>query len=138
MKPKEELNETPDFFTDMREYIETLEETNDNNSQINGILYLFKIIANILETDYNTSTEQNELLNNYTASSKNLFCEHEEKITKLNELIIEIGEIVNKLTDDVKKITELTAEVPIINVENLLKTLNEHTEEINDIKRKLN
>jgi methyl-accepting chemotaxis protein len=137
---KEEASENQELFENYRDFIDTLENTPDSDRQIDGILYLLKTIGNLLETDNDAVKQHNEVLNylNDTfAANQNIVDEHEEKITELNELIIRIGDIVNNVTDEIKKLAEHTAKIPVVNVDSLLKTLNEHTEEINDIKRKL-
>jgi methyl-accepting chemotaxis protein len=58
--------------------------------------------------------------------------EFDEKITKLESMVNELASNSLKLAETVIELTQHTAKIPIIDIDNLLKTLNEHSDEINE------
>ncbi|MGQ8337335.1 hypothetical protein ACUNWD_12360 [Sunxiuqinia sp. A32] len=134
MQTEQISEETSGVFFTIREFIDTLEESTDSKSQVSGILTLLKSIIQLLEAGGNVRSHQSEFLNSLNESLQanvKVLVEHDQRITKLNELVTEIAKSASSLSQKVKKLAENTAKLPAINVDNLLKTLNEHADEIN-------
>jgi methyl-accepting chemotaxis protein len=127
--------ETQGLFETLKEFIDTLEESPDSESQVSGILTLLKSIIELSEADRKVSYSQNELLNNINESSQvnvKAVVELDQRITKLENIVIELASNSEKLAEQVKELAENAVNIPVINIDNLLKTLNEHSDEINE------
>tara|TARA_R110002050_G_scaffold992_1_gene6808 strand:- start:5543 stop:5992 length:450 start_codon:yes stop_codon:yes gene_type:complete len=127
--------ETQGLFETLKEFIDTLEESPDSESQVSGILTLLKSIIELSEADRKVSYSQNELLNNINESSQvnvKAVVELNQRITKLENIVIELASNSEKLAEQVKELAENAVNIPVINIDNLLKTLNEHSDEINE------
>lgn len=127
--------ETQGLFETLKEFIDTLEESPDSESQVSGILTLLKSIIELSEADRKVSYSQNELLNNINESSQvnvKAVVELDQRITKLENIVIELASNSEKLAEQVKELAENAVNIPVVNIDNLLKTLNEHSDEINE------
>ncbi len=135
MQNEQSPEETQGLFETLKDFINTLEESPDSESQVSGILILLKSIIELLEADRNVSSKQSETIYNLDKALQanvKVAVEFDERITKLNELIIDIATNSSKLAEQVKELAENAAKIPAINIDNLLKTLNEHADEINE------
>lgn len=134
MQNEQSFEETQGLFETLKGFIDTLEESPDSERKISGILTLLKSMIELLEADRNVSSQQSETLYTLDKSlqaSAKAAIEFDDRITKLNELVIEVATNSSKLAEEVKEIAETAAKIPAINIDNLLKTLNKHAEEIN-------
>lgn len=148
MQDEQSFHESQELYESMRELIETLEESPDNKNQISGMLTLLRTIIGQLEANDEMRFHQNEMLENHsemlhhaTNSAKIqsesldaqviVFIEHEDKISQLAKMVTELATNSAKLGEQVKELAEATAKIPAINIDDLLNTLNEHTDEIN-------
>lgn len=148
MKNEELSEDTRELYETFNEFIETLKESADNESQISGILTLLKSIIELLQADRSVSSHQSKVLYSLNESSQvnaEAFIELYERIAMLEKNVSDLASNSSVLAQQVVKLAETTNEIPVINIDNLLKTLNKHTEEINGntasikaIKNKLN
>lgn len=144
-----ENEQSSGFFESMKEFLDTIEESGTIEMKVNGIISMFKSTIVYLESSANISSLQSEMLNVLDeasqANSKMLHILHEaqqanlevfikvdEKITTLAKNAEDVTSISSKLAEEVGKLAEAAAKIPVINIDNLLKTLNEHAEEINE------
>lgn len=149
MQDEQSFQESQELYETINEFIETLEESPDINSKINGILTLLKTITGELKANDEIRFHHNQLLDNHSKTfdiAKNtakiqdeslkaqvqIFTEYDEKISKLANIVTELATNSAKLGEQVKELAEATAKIPAINIDNLLKTLNEHADEINE------
>lgn len=135
MKNEELSEDTQGLYETLKEFIDTLKESSDNESQIGGILTLLKSIIELLEADRNVSSHQSKVLYSLNESSQanvEAFTELYERVATLEKKIIELASNSSELAKQVMKLAETAKEIPVINIDNLLKTLNEHAEEINE------
>ena len=148
MQDEQSFKESQELYETINEFIETLEESPDINSKINGILTLLKTITGELKANDEIRFHHNQLLDNHSKTvslAKNtaqiqedslkaqvqIFSEYDNKISKLANLVTEIANNSAKLGEQIKRLAENAAKIPVIDVDNLLKTLNEHADEIN-------
>lgn len=135
MKNEELSEDTQELYETFKEFIDTLKESPDNESQINGILTLLKSIIELLQADRNVSSHQSKVLYSLNESSQvntEAFTELYERIGTLEKNVSDLASNSSALAQQVVKLAETTKEIPVINIDNLLKTLNEHAEEINE------
>lgn len=148
MQDEQSFQESQELYESMRELIDTLEETPDSKSQISGIFTLLRTITGQLEANDEMRFHQNEMLENHSEMlhyAKNtaqiqddslkaqvkIFSEYDDKISQLANLVTEIANNSAKFGEQIKGLAENAAKIPVIDVDNLLKTLNEHADEIN-------
>ena len=141
-------NEQSGFFESMNEFLDTIEESGNIEMKVNGIISLLKSTFVYLESSANISSIQSEAIHSFNESSQanlNAFNELYERVATLEKNFIELASISSELSKQTGKIAETAAKIPVINIDNLLETLNEHAEEINEntasiklIKNKLN
>ena len=135
MQDEQQPEETQGLFEMLKDFIDNLQESTDNESKINGILTIQKSIIELLEAGGNVRSQQNETLftlDEALQANVKVAIEHDESIIKLNELIIDIATNSSKLAKQVQGLAENAAKIPVVDIDNLLKTLNEHADEIND------
>lgn len=128
MENKQSSEGVQEFYVSIKEFIDTIEESETSESKVNGILALFKLIIEHLESGSNVSAQQSKLLYSFNDSFKanlKVASEFDERITKLENMVTDI-------TSNSLKLAEITKKIPVINIDNLLKTLNEHSDEINE------
>ena len=135
MENEQSHEETIELFLTIKEFINTLEESADSEIQISGVLTLFKSIIGYLEAGENVRSSQSEVLHSLNESSQaNVkgFIEIYDRIETLEKNVSDLASNSAKLGMEVMKLAETAAKIPVINIDNLLKTLNEHAEEINE------
>jgi len=135
MQNEQSSEETHGLFESIKEFIDTIEESENSEIKVNGIISLFKILIQHLEADDNVSSHQSELLHSLNESQQanmECFIELYDRITKLEKNVIDIASNSSKLAEEVVKLAETAKKIPVINIDKLLKTLNEHSEEINE------
>lgn len=149
MQNEQSLEESQELYGAIKELIDTLEESPDNKSQISGILTLLKTITGQLESNDEIRLYQNELIEKHSEmlnyakntaqiqddslkASVKVFTEFDERITKLEKLVTDIATNSAQLARKVQELAENAAKIPVINIDNLLKKLNEHSDEINE------
>ena len=135
MQNEQSSEEIDGLFESIKKFIDTIAETEDSDRKVNGILSLFKILIQHLQADNNVSSSQSKVIHNLNESQQaNLeaFTEIYERIETLEKKIIELASNSSELAKQVVKLAETAKEIPEINIDNLLETLNEHAEEINE------
>ena len=130
-----ENEQSSGFFESMKEFLDTIEESGTIEMKVNGIISLFKSTIVYLESSANVSSLQSEAISSFNESTQanvEVFIQVDEKITALANMVTDIASNSSKLSEEVVKLAEAAAKIPVINIDNLLKTLNEHSEEINE------
>lgn len=149
MQNEELSQESQELYESLNELIDTIKKSSDSKGQINGILSVLKTILEQLRANEESQLYRDEItkihsnmLNHAVTTSQlqdkslkaqvQIFTEYDDKIAKLANMVTELATNSAKLAEQIKGIAETSAKIPVIDVDNLLKTLNEHADEINE------
>jgi len=135
MQNEQSSDATQGFFKSIKEFIATIEESENIEIKVNGILSLFTSIIEHSEANSNVSYQQNVLLHSINKSLQatvKVANEFDERIATLEKNLTDLALNTSKLTNGVVKLTEIVKKIPAIDIDNLIKTINEHAEEINE------
>lgn len=134
MQNGQSSDETLEFFESIKKFIDTLEKSENSERKVNSIVSLIKILVQHFEIDANVSSSQSKSIHSLNQSQQaNMegFIELYERVSTLEKNVADLVSNSSELAKQVMKLAETTKEIPVINVDNLLKTLNQHAEEIN-------
>lgn len=135
MQNEQSSEATQGFFKSIKEFIATIEESENIEIKVNGILSLFTSIIEHSEANSNVTYQQNVLLHSINKSLQatvKVANEFDERIATLEKNVTDLALNTSKLTNGVVKLTEIVKKNPAIDIDNLIKTINEHAEEINE------
>ena len=135
MQNEQSSEVTHRFFESIKEFIDTIEESENIEIKVNGILSLFKSIIERSEAESNVGYQQNEMLHSINKSLQanlKVANEFDERISTLEKNVTDLALYTSKLNDGVMKLTEIVKKIPAIDIDDLIKTINEHAEEINE------
>lgn len=148
MQNEQSPEEMSEFFDTFIKSIDNIYKSDNINDKIDDMLSILKTIFKHSKATQNLIFRQDDtihLLNKSSQASIKLFIEFENRITKLEKMVTDIATYSATLAEQIQKLAEISAKIPVIDVDNLLKTLNEHANEINEntasikaIKDKLN
>ena len=114
MQDEQSSEETPGLFESIKKFIDTIEETEDSDMKVNGILSLFKILIQHLEADNNVSSSQSKVIHSINESQQatlEAFTELYERIATLEKNVSDLASNSSELAKQVVKLAETAKEI---------------------------
>lgn len=114
MQNEQSSEVTHRFFESIKEFIDTIEESENIEIKVNGILSLFKSIIERSEVESNVSYQQNEMLHSINRTLQaNLKAanEFDERIITLEKNVTDLALYTSKINDGLLKLTEIVKKI---------------------------
>lgn len=114
MQDEQSSEVTPGLFESIKKFIDTIEETEDTDMKVNGVISLFKILIQHLEADNRVSSSQSKTIHSLNESQQaNMegFIELYERVSTLEKNVSDLALNSSELAQQVVKLTETAKEI---------------------------